>query len=229
MPSGSKRSRSGGELGVAARVQLAAITAILGWGVLAFGAVYPWGYRPLAAACAVTGGAALLSRRARRAIPRSVAVALALVVAAAVLQELRLPASLLHRISPAAPPLLAQYDVSFAPGGAAAEHAISIDPVRTATGLLLLTCLGVFVIGLSGVLDDRLTIRVVQAVIALGCLVALIGIAFADNHSGKVYGVWQPQNRAAPFGTFVNRNHFAGWMLMSTLVGFGYFTGSCFR
>jgi O-antigen ligase len=78
---------------------------------------------------------------------------------------------------------------------------------------------------LSATLDDRLTVRIVQAIIALGGLVALIGIAFVGNHTGRVYGFWQPQSRGLPFGSFVNRNHFAGWMLMSTLVGFGYFTG----
>jgi hypothetical protein len=30
----------------------------------------------------------------------------------------------------------------------------------------------------------------------------------------KIYGFWQPQYRGSPFGPFVNRNHFAGWMLM---------------
>jgi hypothetical protein len=204
---------------------LAAVVAILSWGVFAFGAVYSWGYLPLAAGCALTGAAALWSRRARRSVPRAVAVVLALIVAACVLQELRLPAPVLRRLSPAAPALLAQYDVSFALGGQAAGHALSIDPVKTATGLLLLCCLGVFLVGLTARLDDRLTVRIVQAVIILGGLVAVIAIAFAGNHTGKVYGFWQPQSRGLPFGPFVNRNHFAGWMLMSTLIGFGYFTG----
>jgi O-antigen ligase len=72
-------------------------------------------------------------------------------------------------------------------------------------------------------LDDRLTTRVAQSVVAIGFVVALIGIVFAGDQSGRVYGFWQPRSAGAPFGPFVNRNHYAGWMLMGTLLGFGYF------
>src|SRR6185295_16156136 len=86
-------------LPAAARLQICAVSGLLAWGVLAFGAVYPWGYRPLAAGCAVTGLLALASRRARAALPRAVVVALVVVAAAAILQTVSLPRDLLHRIS----------------------------------------------------------------------------------------------------------------------------------
>ena len=209
-----------GTLSVMARLQLVVVAVILGWGVLAFGAVYPWAYGPLAIACAISGVVALASPRGRRAVPGAVALALTAVVAAGLLQEIRVPAAFLQRISPAAAPLLTQYDVAF--GGA--PHALSIDPGRTATGLVLLAALGVFWIGLSGLLDGRMTIRVAQIVVALGGVVAIIALAGVADDSGRVYGLWQPQFRGSPFGPFVNRNHFAGWMLMSASVGFGYFT-----
>jgi O-antigen ligase len=197
------------------------VTAIA-WGVLTFGAVYPWGYWPLAAVCAITGASALSSRRVRAAVPRPLAMALAAVVAAGVLQVISLPLDVLQRISPATTAVLARYDLSVA-AGTASWHAVSIDPGRTWVGLILLGSFALFAVGIAGLLDDRLTTRVAQSVLAIGFVVSLIAIMFAGDHSGRVYGFWQPRSPGAPFGPFVNRNHYAGWMLMGTLLGFGYF------
>jgi hypothetical protein len=41
--------------------------------------------------------------------------------------------------------------------------------------------------------------------------------------NGKLYWVWTPINTAGnAFGPFVNRNHFAGWMLMAAALTAGY-------
>ena len=40
----------------------------------------------------------------------------------------------------------------------------------------------------------------------------------------KVYGLWETINKdTTPFGPFVNRNHFAGWMLLALPIAIGYF------
>jgi O-antigen ligase len=44
-------------------------------------------------------------------------------------------------------------------------------------------------------------------------------------YSGKLYGFWTPVQGGSPFGPFVNRNHFAGWMLMAIPLALGYFCG----
>jgi O-antigen ligase len=198
------------------------VAAALAWGVLAFGAVYPWGYRPLAAVCALAGVSALAIRRVRASVPRTVAAALAIVIIAGLSQVIRIPAGALQRISPATTALLAQYDLGLALH-TASSHAASIDPARTWIGVLLLICFSLFWMGLTGLLDERLTVRIAQSVIAIGFVASLLAIAFAGNHNGRVYGFWQPRSAGSPFGPFVNRNHYAGWMLMSTLLGFGYF------
>jgi O-antigen ligase len=60
--------------------------------------------------------------------------------------------------------------------------------------------------------------------VAAGVAMALVGIVEKATYAGKIYGIWQPYATAAgPFGPFVNRNHFAGWMLMTLPVGLGYF------
>jgi O-antigen ligase len=60
----------------------------------------------------------------------------------------------------------------------------------------------------------------VRPVVILGAGLALFAIAQAallGNSEGvvkKIYGFWQPRFGGSPFGSFVNRNHFAGWTIM---------------
>jgi putative inorganic carbon (hco3(-)) transporter len=219
----SRRSVAARPLDAIARMHVAAVTAILAWGVLTFGAVYPWGYQPLAVACLLLGVAVLTRRRVRRSLPLAVVVSLSAIVVAGLVQEVRIPADVLQRVSPATVDLLGRYDLSFALQGGKSAHALTVDPARTWTGLFLLGSFGVFWMGLAGTLDDRVIARIVQAVVAIGFVIALLAMVLSGDHSGKVYGFWQPHSPGLPFGPFVNRNHYAGWMLMATLVGFGYF------
>ena len=50
---------------------------------------------------------------------------------------------------------------------------------------------------------------------AVGAALALAAIIQAGAGSNLMYGVWAPETHAAVFGPFVNRNHFATWMLMA--------------
>jgi O-antigen ligase len=44
-----------------------------------------------------------------------------------------------------------------------------------------------------------------------------------------IYGVWRPYNFSFPFGPFINRNHFAGWMLMAIPLTLGLFFDALFQ
>ena len=44
--------------------------------------------------------------------------------------------------------------------------------------------------------------------------VGIVQRAFFDPAHPLVYGFWRPRDGGNPFGPFVNRNHFAGWMVM---------------
>jgi putative inorganic carbon (hco3(-)) transporter len=40
----------------------------------------------------------------------------------------------------------------------------------------------------------------------------------------KIYGFWEPQYKVTtPFGPYVNKNHYAGWMVMALPLAIGYF------
>jgi O-antigen ligase len=66
----------------------------------------------------------------------------------------------------------------------------------------------------------------VRSVAALGCTLALFGILQKATFNGRIYWVWQPiWDSANAFGPFVNRNHFAGWMVMAAPLVAGYVCG----
>jgi O-antigen ligase len=198
--------------------------AAVAWGALAFGAVYTWAYVPLAAACAAAGALGLAaSRRSRLAVWP--AAALALVALAIGLQAVPVPRALLARISPAAWQVLPQFDLAFA-AGVAGSHALSLSPEKTLIALALLLALGVFLFGLAAALDEPAVVRIVQAVLVVGVVAALVALVQRAAGATEIYGFWQPQDAGThPFGPFVNRNHFAGWMLMAWPVGVGFFVG----
>jgi hypothetical protein len=216
------------------------------WGALAFGAVYPWAWMPLAAAGATLGLASLAaaSRRGAHADDHGLLLALLILATASVLQIVPLPRELRVAISPATEPLLIQNDLEYAvavaqdavgdaPDGIPARP-LSIDAAATGRGIVLLVALTLLLAGLTRLLTLVGSRRLVTAVVALGVLLALIGIiqfaVLGDHAYGgmKIYGFWAPKNKlTTPFGPFVNKNHFAGWMLMglplAISLGLGWF------
>jgi O-antigen ligase len=62
----------------------------------------------------------------------------------------------------------------------------------------------------------------------LGLALAVLGVVqrlLTDEHDSLVYGFWRPIHGGNPFGPFVNRNHFAGWMAMALPLIVGYAIG----
>jgi hypothetical protein len=197
------------------------IVVLIAWGALAFGAVYPWGYGTLAAASLIAGLIALAGGGRWRRVSPLAAAAFGLLVLAILVQQIPLPRALLERISPETAALLGARDIAFG-SLASAWHPLTIDPLRTWTGLGLVVGLGVLWLGLTAVLTDRLVLRIAGGIVAVGFGVAVTGIAGLASHGGKVLGFWQPLSNGAPFGPFINRNHYAGWMLMTVPFGLGY-------
>lgn len=206
---------------------IAALVASMAWGALAFGAVYPWAFGPLALASALVGLTALLTTKRGR--PPAKALAIALIVAGLAIgaQLLPLPAGTSHRVSPNRTDLLVRHEARYGvirsgteesqPAGDASPQ--SIDPVRTALGLALFASLAVLLLGAARLLSHTGGLAVARPLVVLGILLALIGIGqwALTRHvtNPLIYGFWKPRFEARPFGPFVNPNHFAGWMLMT--------------
>jgi O-antigen ligase len=196
---------------LAAWVALAAVV----WGAVAFGAVYPWAYWPLAIGCALAGLSGLFWRETAPAgaVPTAFAMALAGIAAAVLVQLVPLPPGALAALSPATPPLLAAYNPP-APAGIVTWHSLSVGPFSSVTALALFGGLALLVVGLARAMSVTGARGLAVAIVTFGVLLALVAIIQKPLFTGKIYGFWTPQMGGSPFGPFVNKNHFAGWMLM---------------
>ncbi len=77
--------------------------------------------------------------------------------------------------------------------------------------------------GTARVLTRESANRLAGALVILGVALATVGIVQSATFTGKIYGFWELVQGGSPFGPFVNKNHFAGWMLMGLPVALGYF------
>ena len=214
-----------------------ATSVLLAWGLLAFGAVYPWAYWPLVAAAVATGLWGWWIGRSKEGPAKAghyrtnltaVATGLLLVTLAGLVQLVPLPRATLTWLSPATPALLEQLSVPFA-ARAVAAHPFSIDPAATRVALALLVSFGILLLGLTRVLSVIGPRRITAGVVTLGVVAALIAIIQRAFDTYQVYGFWTPIDHTQPFGPFVNRNHFAGWMVMAMGLALGYFGGRLAR
>jgi len=201
----------------------ALLVAGIAWGAFAFGAVYPWAYWPLAIAAIAVALAGLAAPAAivwRTLDLTAVTLTLAIFLAAAAAQLVPLPAATIHAISPETPAVVAQLDLSVQLNPASARP-LTIDPVRTRRGLLVIASLASLIVGAARLFSIVGAADTAWAIVVLGVLLALTGIIQRPLFTGKIYGFWTPLEGGAPFGPFVNKNHFAGWMLMAIPVAIG--------
>jgi O-antigen ligase len=197
------------------------VVVTVAWGVLAFGAVYPWAYWPLVAVASVAGVSGLRSRRAwSNTHLTAFALALFLLVLAIGITLIPLPQRVIELLSPASARLLGRYDLAYAAAGA--PHPLSVDPDRTRLGLLCFLALAVFCIGCARRLTTRRATMVARAVTVLAAVVGVIGLVQKASGTQLIYGFWRPiQHPYQIFGPFVNKNHYAGWMIMALSLTLG--------
>jgi hypothetical protein len=104
------------------------------------------------------------------------------------------------------------------------RHPLSINPSQTQLGLIFVLALGIFLLGLARGLDGYALRNFAPGLVVLGVLMSIIAIVQKALWNGKVYGFWVTINPdTTAFGPFVNRNHFAGWMLLALPVAIGLF------
>jgi O-antigen ligase len=206
-----------------------ATAIVVAWGAFSFGAVYAWAYWPLAVACLLCGIYALSRRSDLPRVPSSAAaVCLASVALATGVQLLPVPLPLLAILSPHAGKLLSELDIPFA-ARAVDRHALSIAPHATMTALALYAAFATMMLGVTRAVSATGPRRIAAYISWLGIALAVIGIVQRPLYDGQIYGFWTPLMKGSPFGPFVNKNHFAGWMLMALPVTFGLLCASVAR
>lgn len=199
------------------------LVAAIAWGAFAFGAVRPWAYWPLFVAAQVVAVIGLCLRVPGGWRPlrlSGLSFALGLMVVAGAIQLIPLPQATLRTISPAAPSVITQFDLA-ARMQPDAPHPLSIAPRDTLNGLAAIGSLALLTVGLSRLLSITGVRSLALAITIVGVLLAFAGIIQRPLFSGQIYGFYTPNPGGNPYGPFVNRNHFAGWMLMGLPLALG--------
>ena len=212
---------------------LPAVLLILSWGVLSFGAVYPWAYVPLLVGCTELGLYGLLRGRAFPGVPVVLVGSLGAIAVAISLQLVPLPPRALAWVSPASEAFVASAPpAAVAPGGEGAEASppsgqldaarpVSLNSRGTAQGLVFFAVFAVFFLGCARVVGVAGVDGVARGLIVLGTLVALIGVVHVAAPGGQIYGFWD--TRPGAFAPLANKNHLAGWMIRVLSLSIGYF------
>jgi putative inorganic carbon (HCO3(-)) transporter len=204
------------------------LIAAIAWGAFAFGAVYPWAYWPLAVAVVAVS---ILSRRVGPNLPSlqlgPLGIVLGLFAVAVVLQLVPVPYAWVRLLSPRSLDVVSSFDLGF--GANSGRHPLSIAPQLTVRGLALFVSFALLVIGSARLTSFRGPRGLSYAIVIIGVLLAMTAIIQKPLFTGKIYGFWTPQEGRSPFGPFVNRNHFAGWMMMALPITLGLLSGRVAR
>jgi O-antigen ligase len=164
---------------------------------LAFGAVHPRAYGALWL-LSLLAGLLALARRVRVGPPRRRAPLLlpALVFLLLVLVQL----------------------VPWPPG----EAPLTVSAEATRRGLAFVVALLALHLGATAALTDEGARRRLRGIVAwLGLVLGLVALVQLAAGAPRIYGFFQPWETTDFFGPFVNRNHFAGYMLLVVPVGLG--------
>lgn len=184
----------------------------------------PWTLLPLLTIAALAAAAAPATTFAFRRSTRPLDLALIALLVALLLQLLPLPAFVVALLSPHARELTAA--IRLAPLGTAAPWWTTLSVNAEATAIAFATVgLGALsfwiarsVFSAGG--GTRLFCRTIAVLGALAAAMAVIQKAVSPR---SVLFVVVPEARSAsPFGAFVNRNHFAAWLLMVAAPVVGY-------
>jgi O-Antigen ligase len=148
---------------------------------------------------------------------------LALIVSAVsvAVQLIPMPESVLKAVDPHAVALRSSLWLSLPSGSSTLP--ISIVPRDTAAALgifgsaalLFWICRNICEAGGAG--------RIIRGVAVIGLVASLAAIVQRSQSRELLYGIWRPLDAGArPYGPFVNRNHFATWVIMACPLVFGY-------
>ncbi len=142
---------------------------------------------------------------------------LGLIFLVASVQILPMPLRVLEVISPEKASLGQAAAVPFAVGGL---HSLSLYPRATIGAVLKLSAfVALFLLVTNLFRTDRALKKLALAIACTGFAVALVGLLQHAAGTDGIYGFWRSRywkaGEGSFFGSFVNKNHFAGYMEMS--------------
>ncbi len=141
-------------------------------------------------------------------------------------QLLPLPSSLRRLVSPAAEAVEAQLLLPGAQTSGPPARPLSLDPESTAWALATGVVLILIYWSAREIFERSGGLRTIGRAIAWAGLAMSAGAFIAHRTAPHlIYGFWVPITRSdnpTPYGPFVNRNHFATWLLLAVPLVGGY-------
>ncbi|MEE8381910.1 MAG: O-antigen ligase family protein, partial [Thermodesulfobacteriota bacterium] len=195
---------------------------------LALGSVHPWAYTLIEVVvlslylCWViqflSGSFQEYEPRWRlKVVKTPLSLFLSVVIGIVLLQICPLPSWYIAWISPSTHKLY----LSTLMSGTAATQTLSISPWTSTRELYkLLTYIGIFYLVIYHFRNRVWIHRLVKAIVITGFFVALVGLLQHYGTPDKIYG-FRDASYSQPFGPYINRNHFAGYMGMTICVTVG--------
>ena len=195
-------------------VALSVLVALVVLSPWPFGSVDPWATQTIALVALVTALVAFAWDAWHGSLPLAGGAAwpwLGLLVLA-VLQLAPLPAALHTWLAPGSAAVWHPDVAEAAAVLGAGPHPISLHPEATRRWLAFTTGLVALALAAAPALRERrLLLRATVAIVAGGVAVAVYGLVARLVFADKIYGVWSVPT-VAPFGPFVSKNHFAGYV-----------------
>lgn len=192
-----------------------ALLVVVGWTTFGFAGVYTSTLGIPAVLCLAL--AAYYRSWAVADLP-ALSACLGVYLAAIAAQLLPLPPPLTQVISPSLRATVAQ--LSLAPP---AWLPLTIDEQSTGGTLLVNTALVVLFLVSLRIFATGGVRLFTRGVALIGLLLSLIALAQDSTSHGLMYWRWKPLTEGGPpFGPFVNRNHFATWVVLTTPLTIGY-------
>jgi O-antigen ligase len=191
---------------------------------VAFAGAYRWTLVPLVAGTAWL--AIVVAPRPWRAAHRGLDIAITACLAAIGAQLLPLPSDTRRFLSPAADLVEAQLLLPVAEASGRVARPLSLDPEQTAWALGVGVVLALVYWSARTIFEQDGGLRTIGRAIAWAGL-AMSAVAFVAHRTAPrlIYGFWAPITRSdnpTPYGPFVNRNHFATWLLLAVPLVGGY-------
>ncbi len=205
-------------------MQRALLLLLIALSYLLFAGRPAWSLAPLLGLAALTALVAPRRTLSFSKIWRPLDLALVALMVGIVAQMVPLPPRLLGVLSPHAAALQASLRPPQLGTRAGEWLSISINIGATA-GSLATVALGVLSFWIArGIFSAGGSSRwFCRALAVVGGVAALTAVVFRATSPGLVFGILDPAARSAnPFGAFVNRNHFGGWLLMMATPVCGY-------
>ncbi len=190
------------------------LSAIIILSSLLFGAVYPWSMAIVALVAVVTVIYFLWDTKDHPdefAGGRGVILATVLVLLYPILQLFPVPVPLLNLVHPKFKEL-----ITVSPDKVPLFHSVSVYPFATEMeSCRLFIYLMVFVAASFGIRDEEGVYRVIKTLIVFGFILGIFAVIQHATWNGKIYWFKKPDYESVlPFGPYVNKNHFAGFIGM---------------